>query len=193
MERALLGSSEPALLPEFLPAPDPVVGLVRQPEPQLMSQHANLTAVVRFVHDHIREHSRARGPRREPAVALKLLDSAFGRESFGQHLQAKHSTLRESVLRLLLRAAGAIQPWGGLQVRRRQAKPLAANVVDVGKNGGDGAPLATRKLRAPCTRVEMLEHELVHAVIDRVGLLHALAQIVSERGNRSGHIFSRHG
>src|SRR5438309_5007396 len=139
--RALPGSAESALLPEFLPAPDPVVGFVRQPEPQLMSQHANLTAVVRFVHDHIREHSRARGPRREPAVALKVLDSALGRESFSQHLRAKRSTLRESVFRLLLRAAGAIQPWRGLQVRRRQAKPLAANVVDVGEDGGDGAPL----------------------------------------------------
>src|SRR5437660_9928122 len=94
--RALPGSAESALLPEFLPAPDPVVGLIRQPEPQLMSQHAHLTAVVRFVHDHRREHGRARGPRREPAVALKLLDAALVRQSFIQHLRGKHSTLRHT-------------------------------------------------------------------------------------------------
>ena len=36
----------------------------------------------------------------------------------------------------------------------------------------------------------MLEHELVHAVVDYVRLLHALAQIRSARGSRSGHAIS---
>jgi hypothetical protein len=155
-----------------------------------MSQHAHLTAVVGFVHDHICDHSRARRPWLEPAVTVKLPDSTLGSESLSQHLRTKRSALRESVLRLPLRAAGAIQPWRRLQVRRRQAKPLAANVMDVGKDSGDGARFAARNLRAPGTRVEMLEHELIHALIDRVGFQHTLPQIRSGRGNYASHIFS---
>ena len=36
----------------------------------------------------------------------------------------------------------------------------------------------------------MLQHELVHAVVDRVRLVDALAQIRSARGSWSGHAIS---
>src|SRR5277367_1160862 len=138
-----------------------------------MSEHAHLTAVVRLVRDHIGEHGRAWSPRAGPPVAMKFFDAATG-ESLRQHLRTEGCTLRESSLDFLLRAAGAIEPGWRLAVRRRQPKPLAANIVDVREDGSDGARFAAGELGAPRARVEMLEHELVHAVVDRPGFQHAL-------------------
>src|ERR1700678_517386 len=142
-----------------------------------MSQHAHLPAVVGFVHDHISKHSRARSPRPGPTIAMKFCVAAPWSESLGQHLRAQRRTRRQGAYDLLLRAAGAIEPGRPLQVRRRQAKPLAANVMNMGKDRGDIASLAAGKLRSPCPRVEILEQELVDAVVDRVCLIDALAQI----------------
>ena len=151
-----------------------------------MGQHADLAAVVGFVAEHIGEHGRARRPRAGPTVALKFLDAAVGK-SVGEHLRAERRALCQGMTGLLLGAASAIQPRRKLQVRRRQTKPLAADVVDVGENGGDGASLGAGELGSPGARVEMLEQELVDAIVDRERLLHALAQIRSSCGSGSGH------
>ena len=46
-----------------------------------------------------------------------------------------------------------------------QANPFAADVMHVGKDGGDGADIAGW-LGFPRGWVEMLEHELVHLLIE---------------------------
>jgi hypothetical protein len=58
------------------------------------------------------------------------------------------------------------------------------------KDGGDGPSFAAGKLGSPRSRVEVLEQNLVHAVVDRECLLHALLQIRSARGSRSRHTIS---
>lgn len=40
-----------------------------------MSEHAHLPAVIGFVHDHIADHRRARGPPPGSAIAMKLFDA----------------------------------------------------------------------------------------------------------------------
>ncbi len=174
---------ESALLPELFPAPNSEGGLARQREPQLMSEHAHLAAVVGLVRDHVGEHGCARRPRFSPAVAMKLFNAALRVESLLQHLRTECGTLREGLLDLLRRAVGTGELGWPLQVRRGQAKPLAADVVDMAEDGGDGARFAVRKLGSPRAGIEMLEHQLVHAVVDRERLRHTLAQIRSGRGS----------
>ena len=68
--------SESALLPEFFPDPQPVGGLDRQRETQLMRQRAYLAAMVGVMHDHVGQHGGTARPGSGPAVAEELLDAA---------------------------------------------------------------------------------------------------------------------
>src|SRR5712692_8809466 len=74
-------------------------------------------------------------------------------------------------------------------MRGGKPQPLATNVVDVSEDGSDGASLAAGRFGSPGTGVEMLEHDLVHAVVDRVSFQHRLAKVehgcVSAVGHRA--------
>src|SRR6266481_10179129 len=75
----------PALFPELFPIPDPGRHLVRQPESELMREHAHLPAMVSFVRKHVAQHFHASRPRPSPAVSQKLLDAATTAERFSKH------------------------------------------------------------------------------------------------------------
>lgn len=62
--------------------------------------------------------------------------------------------------------------------------------MNVGEDRRDGTAFTAGKLGAPRARVEMLENELIHAVVDRVGFLHGLAQIERGCGSWPGHAIS---
>ena len=55
------------------------------------------------------------------------------------------------------------------------------------EDGGDGARFAARNPGPPGTRIEMLQQELVHTVIDREAVLHALQPINSGDMRQSRH------
>jgi hypothetical protein len=55
-----------------------------------MGEHADLTAMVGFVSEHVAEHLRADRPGLGPAVSAKLLDAAIvSVKGFGEHLLAE--------------------------------------------------------------------------------------------------------
>ena len=180
--------SEPALFPEFFPGPDFVGGLVRQRETELMGQHAYLAAMMGIMHDHVGEHGGAAGPRSGPAVAAELLDATRRAvQGFCEHLRAAQRAFRQRGSCLLLRAAGAIELLWKLEMRGREPEPLAADVVYMGEYRRDRARLAAGRFCPPGARMEMLEDELVHSVIDGVGLEQRVAKIRGGQSRGASH------
>ena len=103
--------SESALLGEVLPDPYSVGGPSGQREPELMREHAHLSAVMGVMRDHVGEHGDARRPWPGPAIAHKTLDAALGSgQSFCQHLGTALGTLGQRRSRLLLGAPAAVKP-----------------------------------------------------------------------------------
>ena len=72
-------------------------------------------------------------------------------------------------------------------MRGREPQPLAADVVNVSEDGSDGTSLAPGRLGAPRAGVEMLKQELVHPVVDGVGLQQRLAKVHSGGSSEAGH------
>ena len=60
---------ESALLPEPFPRPDVRNCPGGQGISELMGEHADLSAMMRIVGDHVGQHGRTRGPRARPAIA----------------------------------------------------------------------------------------------------------------------------
>jgi hypothetical protein len=173
------GPIESTLLPEFFPSPKPVRGLSRQRETQLMGQHAYLAAMVGIVHNHVSEHGRAGRPCSGPTVAAELSHTTVrAAQGFSQHFRAKECALCQCNLRLMLRAPRAIELGGKLHMRGGEPQPLATNVVHVRKNSCNGPRIAAVRLRSPRPRVQMLEDELVHAIIHGIGFEQRLAKIL---------------
>jgi len=65
-------------------------------------------------------------------------------------------------------------------MRSGKPDPLAADVVHVGEDGGDGADVAGRfycRLRSPRRRVEVFDYELVHALVGGKDLEGGMSEI----------------
>jgi hypothetical protein len=54
-------------------------------------------------------------------------------------------------------------------MRSCQPDPLAADIVHVGEDGGDGTR-CTGRLRSPCGRVQAFDKHLVDAVVEQEGV-----------------------
>ena len=159
-------TGEPALLPEFLPHPDFVAGL--DWITQLMSEHANLPAVMDVVHDHVSEHGSSARPTTRPPVAVEVRNPPFSGQSVGEHLGATLGALCEGNFRLARSAAGAVKFGGKLDVRCRKPEPFAARMVHMRKDRRNGAHVSARWFGAPSAWIETIENDLVHAVVDFV-------------------------
>lgn len=145
-----------------------------------MGQHANLSAVMRLVRNHVSTHRSSRAPRPRPAVSHKAGDASWRTaEGIAHHFAAERRTFGQSRSCLPLCASGAIQTGCDHQVRSRKPQPFATNVVHVSENGSDRSRSFARRLGSPGTRIEMLQQELVHAIVQRIGLHHLF-------GERSG-------
>lgn len=133
---------------------------------ELMREHADLAAMMGFVRDHVQDHGGTRGPGTRPAVAQELFDLWIGAEGFRKHLGAALGALGEGGPGLALRAASAIEFSGKPEMRSRKAQPFATDVVDMGKDGGDGAGTAGGRLGAPDAGIQVTEQELVDGLAD---------------------------
>ena len=157
-------AARPALSPQLLPIPHPRGHLRRQPESQLMRQHANLPAMVRFVSQHVAQHLHPNRPGPRPPVSVKLLHAPLAAERFPQHLRAASRTLRQSRPNLLRRTLRSIELSRNLQMRSREPDPLRAHVMHMRKDPRNAAPLA-RRLGSPRNRIKLFNKHLIHALI----------------------------
>jgi hypothetical protein len=132
----------------------------------LLREHANLSAMMSFMGQHVAQHFHADRPGLTPAVPLKLLDAATTAERFREHFGTARPTIGQRCAGLRLSAMGAIELNWDLQVRSCQPDPLTTNIVHVRKDGSDAADLAGR-FRGPCVSTEMLDNRLIYAIIDR--------------------------
>jgi len=130
-----------------------------------MSQHTHLPAMVGFVSKHVAQHLGANRPRLRPAVSAKLLDAApITAKRFGEHFRAAGGALGQARAGLLRRAAGAVELWWNLQVRRGKPDPLGADIVQVGEDRRNAADVAGG-LGSPGGRIKTFDKNLVHAII----------------------------
>ena len=93
---------EAGLFEEFFPGPHFGGGAGGERKTELMSEHADLAAMMGLMGEHVGEHGSARGPGRSPAIAMKLFDATVGSEGFGQQLRAEGRTFFQGPLRLWL-------------------------------------------------------------------------------------------
>jgi hypothetical protein len=166
------------VLAQFFPVPHRGGGLHGERESELMGQHANLSAVMRLVRNHISTHGGSREPRPRPAVSEKTGHAPWRTaERITDHFAAARCTLGQGRSCLLLRTSTAIQARWDLQMRSREPQPFTTNVVDVSKNGSDSSSSFAGRLGSPGTWIQILQQELVYAVIQRIGLHHFLGEI----------------
>jgi hypothetical protein len=145
-----------------------------------MSEHTHLTSMMRVMRDHVRQHGGARGPRSCPPIAAERFNLAGRpRQSVRKHVRAACCAFEESGLDLLLRAGGAVEPGGELQMRGGQPEPFAADVVDVREDGGDCPPATPRRRGAPYSRMQVFEDDLVHTLIYGVTLHQNVAVVAA--------------
>ena len=140
-----------------------------------MREHANLSAMMGFMRDHVAEHLEANRPGLCPAVAVKLLDAAATvGQRFGEHLGAASSTLGQTCTGLLRCAMGPVELGRDLEMWSGEPDPLGADIVHVSEDGRDrscpaawsgvAGPIGWR-LCFPGGRVEMFDQKLVHAIV----------------------------
>src|SRR5947207_9968959 len=90
--RTIAGTKgETCLLRKLLPIPHSRRHRTWQPEPELVREHAHLSAMMSFVTKHVAQHFRTNRPRACPAVSAKLLDLSVAAERSGDHLRASSS------------------------------------------------------------------------------------------------------
>src|SRR5450631_1204498 len=159
-------SRRPALFPQLFPIPDTGLHLDRQRKSELMREHTHLPAMVGFVRKHVAQHFRASRPGPTPSVSAKLLDAApTAAERFRQHLLAASGAFGQSGAGLLRRAVPAAKQSWDLQVWSGKPHPLAADIVHVGEDRGDGAGAGLAgRFGPPGGRVKMLDKNLVRAI-----------------------------
>jgi len=148
----------------------------------LVSERNDLAAVMRFVGEHVGEHGRAGRPIACPTPAREFRHPPVGilRQRFFEHLETARGAFAMSHGGLPLRAAKGIERRRAFEVRRRMLQPNQTAVVQVGKDGGDGAALAAllpQEFGTPRGRREMLEEDLVHSVIGRVCFEQTIAKV----------------
>ncbi len=147
-----------------------------------MREHANLPTMMGFVRKHVAQHLDANRPWPRPAVSAKVLDATIAAERFPEHLRTASGTLGQCCARLLRRTVCAIElPWN-LQVWCCEPYPLAADVVHVGEDRGNGPRTGfarvfpCRRLCFPYSRIKTFDEHLVDAVVQQkhssAGVLH---------------------
>ena len=154
-----------------------------------MREHRHLPAMVGFVSKHVAQHFHAHGPRPGPAVSQKLCYAAPATaERFRQHLRAARGALGQSRTGLLWRAVRAIKLSRNFQMRSGKPDPLAADIMHVREDRGDGpgAGLA-RRFGRPGGRVKMFDKHLVHALIGGKYLDCGSAELSVNLGLTRGH------
>jgi len=129
-----------------------------------MREHTNLTTVMGFMREHVAEHLRACRPGASPAVAAKHTPASVAGEYLSQHRSTAGRALGECFAYLLRRALAAVELWWSPDVRRRKSHPLAANIVHVGEDRGDGPDVA-RRFGSPRRRIDMFDESLVDAIV----------------------------
>jgi hypothetical protein len=129
-----------------------------------MREHTHLPAMVGFMRKHVTQHFRTNRPRPSPAVPSEPLDAATTAERFSKQLRAASGTFLQSGAGLLRRAARAVQLRWNFQVRSGKPDPLAADIVHVRKDRGNGAGPAGW-CGPPGERIKMFDKELVHAIV----------------------------
>src|SRR6266851_28976 len=162
----------PALFPQLFPIPDLGSHFNRQRESELMRKHTHLPTMVGFVRKHVAQHFQSNRPGSGPSVSAEFLDAAHTTaERFSQHLRTASGTLGQSYAGLLRCAVRAVELSWNLQMRSCKPDPLAAYIVYVGEDRGDGTG-ARRAGRFGCRRsgppgagVKMFDKNLVHALI----------------------------
>jgi len=154
-----------------------------------MRKHTHLTAVVGFVRDHVAQHFHANRPRPGPSVSAKFLDAAHTTaERFSQHLRTASGTVGQSYAGLLRCAVRALELSWNLQMRSCKPDPLAAYIVYVDEDRGDGAaPGLARWLGSPGGRIKMLYENLVHAIIGGKRTGRSSAELTVNTGLTIGH------
>ncbi len=129
-----------------------------------MRQHADLSAMVGLMTEHVAQHFRANRPGLRPSVSQKLHDEVPTAQRFGEHLLAASGTLGQSCTGLLRSATRTVHLSRNVEVRRREPDPLAANIVHVREDRRDGAGVAGR-FRSPNRRVKMFDKNLVDSIV----------------------------
>ena len=148
---------------------------------QLVRQHDDLAAMMRLMGEHVTEHGGAGGPDRNPAPAREFGHEAsrVRGQSVGEHAQTLSSAFLVRGDCLLDGATAGVERRRTLQVRSGMFDPHQAAVVQVGKDGGEGAAasLLSGRLRTPGAPVEMREQELVHGIVDGVDFKENVTQV----------------
>ncbi len=149
---------------------------------ELMRKHQDLSAMVGLVREHVGEHGGARRPNSCPASPRKTGDSAvrLRRESIGEHAEALRGALFVGSGSLFHGAAIGFERRRTLEMRSGMLDPYEAAVMQMSENGGNGAAAAavdSAQLGAPSPRIEMLQQELIHGVVDGVGFQDDIANL----------------
>jgi len=156
--RSARACGEAGLFPELLPMPD-AGSFVEDAVAELVRQHQNLAAMMRFVREHVSEHGPSGGPRLRPTAARELCNAAIrsSGESIRQHAQALRGASPVRGSSLLHGAAVGIERQRTLQVRRGILQPHKTAVVQMREDRRDGPATAflTRRLGTPRARVEL--------------------------------------
>jgi len=152
-----------------------------------MGEHQDLSAMVGFVSQHVAQHFDSDGPRGSECVAAKERGMA-GRtvKRLREHFGAAGGALRQPLPGLKWCAMGAVEQRGNLEMRGRKPDPFAADVVHVGKDGRDGTNFSGR-FRRPGSRVEVLDHVLIHAVVRGEHPRRGWTELSVKPSRRRGH------
>ena len=169
---------ESALFKESLPTPHGGHGFHRQWKAQLMRQHANLSAMMRVMRDHVGDHGNTRRPGLRPSVALEVLDLPLRTQGFTDHLSTKPRAPGERKACLPRCASAAVELRRKRKMGCGEPQPLAADVLHVSKYCRDRAGTAARRLRPPGSRIKFLQDDLVHPVVDRISLGQCLGNVI---------------
>lgn len=161
---------KPEVFPETIPPPDSSPGFDGQTKPKIVSHGDNLAAMVRLVREHIGKHGCACGPHGRPSTTGKFANPAI--KAFGQrirqHLQATGRALAMGLGSLRQGTTSRIESFRTTEMRRGVFQPDQAAVMQVGKDGCDGAALASERSGTPCVGIKVLEEKLVHRIIGSV-------------------------
>ena len=134
-----------------------------------MRQHENLPAMVGLMSKHVAQHFNPNRKRRSQTISAKRLHAPCGTERLSQHLPAASRALGQSRAGLFRRAMRPVELRRNPQMRRRKPDPLRADIVHMREDRRNRPDLA-RRFGFPGSRVEMLDQNLVHAIIGRKDL-----------------------
>ena len=131
-----------------------------------MCEHADLAAMMGIMRKHVCHHRGIGGPWFCPAVTAKRFYTALD-QGLLNHFAAEGGAFGQGDAHLLGGAAAAVESGRRFQMRGGESQPFSANVVHMREDGGDCAS-AVWWFSAPRGGIEMIEDNLVHAVVDGV-------------------------